>query len=459
MKVSLSPLIARVGWTTAGYGIVQVLRLVTSVALAKILAPELIGVMIIVNTLRTGIELVSDIGVGQNIVSSKNANEPRFYDTAWTVQVIRGFVLAALCLALAAPLATFYENEHLYTVLPAASLFFVIAGVESTARFLVQKRLQIDKLITVEVVVAIISTVGHIALALLLRNIWALLLGGLLVGLSMTIGTYLLIPNMRHRLTLDRSALREIIGFGKWVFLASLLYFAAMNFDRLYLGQAFSLAVLGVYGIARSLADTANLLVARFGTLIIFPAVAASNHVGEQLRKKIGLTRTRVLILAAVAISLFVATSDALVALLYDERYQAAAQMLPVLILGVWLSILCTINESTLLGIGRPAYGAFANAAKLVWLVAAVPIGIERSGIAGAVLAIAAAEAVRYLPLWWSQRREGLSFARIDLLATLIMFSLIFAWRLAFDQAGVTGGVSELWSLPIAVFGGVPSAA
>ena len=56
--------------------------------------------MAIVNSLRTGVDLVSDVGISQNIIHNKNADDPRFYNTAWTLQLIRGFVLWVACSSL-----------------------------------------------------------------------------------------------------------------------------------------------------------------------------------------------------------------------------------------------------------------------------------------------------------------------------------------------------------------------
>ena len=75
----------------------------------QFLSPELFGIMAIVNSLRTGVDLVSDVGISQNIIHNKNADDPRFYNTAWTLQLIRGFVLWVACSLAAVPLAHFFD--------------------------------------------------------------------------------------------------------------------------------------------------------------------------------------------------------------------------------------------------------------------------------------------------------------------------------------------------------------
>src|ERR1700760_3062060 len=111
-------IVVRLGWTTFGYGAVQLIRLVNNVILARLLAPQILGLMAVVNAIRTGVELMSDVGILQNIVSNPEGDQQRFYDTAWTMQALRGMLLAALCLLLAVPLARFFNYPELAAILP-----------------------------------------------------------------------------------------------------------------------------------------------------------------------------------------------------------------------------------------------------------------------------------------------------------------------------------------------------
>lgn len=82
MKVSVGILLRGAFWTVGGFGAGLVLRFVSNIFLTRLLAPQLFGLMLIVNTLRVGIELISDLGIAQNIIYSPNANEPDYYNTA-----------------------------------------------------------------------------------------------------------------------------------------------------------------------------------------------------------------------------------------------------------------------------------------------------------------------------------------------------------------------------------------
>lgn len=435
MAISAANLV-RISWTTGAYGVSQGFRFLTNVVLARLLTPELLGIMLIVNTLRTGIDLVSDVGTGQNIISNKNAEDSKFYNTAWAIQLIRGCILFVTTLAITTPLAKFYNNPLLLQVLPIAALYFLIHGASSVGPYLLQKRLQVKAISVFEVSVAAISAAAHIAFAIVTPTIWALVYGGLAWAAAYCIGSYLVMPGPRPKIRIDLEAALQLFTFGKWVFISSIVYFLSMNIDRLFLGKVVTLEVLGVYGIARSLADVFNNLINRLGNVILFPLVAASTASREELRRRLGRARLRVLLLAALVLSSFVAISDQLVYLLYDERYHAAGWMLPVLAAAIWFSLLSGLADSVLMGIGRPVHSAAANVVKLGWLAIGLPIAIGAYGIEGAVWVVAAAELARYVPLLVSQARERLFFPIQDFALSAAMAGMIGLWRLVLGAWG-----------------------
>jgi hypothetical protein len=103
--------------------------------------------------------------------------------------------------------------------------------------------------------------------------------------------------------------------------------------------------------------------------------------------------------------------------------------MVPVLIIGSWFSILANVNESTLLGLGKPSYSAISNGLKFTFLLIGLPVGVESYGLFGGVIVVALVDLVRYAPILLGQRREGFSFGGQDLLITLAMFMLIALWE------------------------------
>lgn len=430
MTISQVFLLRSAVWTAMSFGVNQALRVMTNIILARLLAPELFGIMQIVNSLRIGIELISDVGVSQNIVYSKHANEPDFYNTAWTLQLVRGILLwLALCAA-AIPMAKFYRLPILGPVVPVTGFITVLSGFTSTSICLLQKRMQYRTLTVFNMIVGVASAALSIIVAYFNRTIWALVFGYLAGTTISMIGSFFVLPEIRQKLHIARRYVVEILSFGKWIFASSIIYFCSSNFDRLYLAKAVPLALLGVYGIARALADVLSGLVLQLGHYVIFPIIASNSHVGRaELRAQIASLRMKFLLVASFGTSLLAATADIAIRVLYDQRYHAASWMLPILIIGAWFAVISNVNEFTLLGIGRPQYGAFANSAKFAFLLIGMVLAVSHYGIAGGVVAVAASDLCRYMSTLVGQIRERLSFYWQDAVVTVLLFTLIAFWE------------------------------
>ena len=439
--VSRKNILGQVGVVSAGFALRQIIRLGTNIILASIISPAIFGIMMILNTLRTGAEQITDVGLGQNIVYDRLGGRKLFYNTAWTMQIIRGVLLYGIFLLLSPLFADTFGEGELEDLFPIFATIFIITGLVPPARFLLQKQQRLLELTIIELIVAVLGAIAIIGMALYSPTaeaiVWALLLGNLFAVFG-----YLFGMDWRAlRLQLSRRTALRILSFGKWVFVATLLYFAANSFDRLYLGAEVPLTLLGIYSIARSLSEAGYTLALRISQFVVFPKVAEAHNRGEGLASLVK-PRGRGLIVTALFLGVGIAISDQVIYLLYDERYEAAAVMLPFLLVGVWYSILSIIFESIVYGTGRPALNAWGNAAKLVWLVVGLPLALTQEGFIWALAVIAAADVPRYLILSAALLKERLGFFRQDLLATAVLLgsAALLRWALV-----ATGLVKTFW--------------
>src|SRR5262249_4723402 len=260
-----------VGWTVGTYGAGQVVRLASTIILARLLSPELFGIMLVVNSVRTGIDLLSDLGVTQNIVQNNHAENPDFYNTAWTLKLIRGVLIWILCVIAASPIAHFFNSSILESVFPVAALYFVFEGFSSVSLSLMQKRMQVVALDVLGFLYELIQGIALVVLAYFYRSIWSLIIVLLIANAIKMVISFFVLNDVWVRFHISMQYLREIIQFGRWIFLSSTIYFLAGNFDRLYLGKAAPLDLVGVYGITRSVSDMIDTLVGRLCGYIVFP--------------------------------------------------------------------------------------------------------------------------------------------------------------------------------------------
>lgn len=441
LRLSSSRALSNAGLLTMMFGLSQVLRLGLNVVLAHLLAPAIFGVMTLINTLRTGVDLLTDIGIKQNIIIAREGATPAFFNTGWTLQVVRGVILTVFSLLLAWPLAQLYGKPEMFAMLLVSSSVFLISGVHTPGGALIQRRHEVGRLSRFDLLCQVTAAAISIAFALMMPTVWGTIWALVLSAAVNTALTYTLMDPRELKLKIVPEHARAIMHFGKWIFVSSLVYFIATNFDRLYLPTVIPIALFGVYGIARVLGDAATTLVQKIGEVIILPSVAQmGDNMAEHL-PRIQTMRRWALLCISMAIGGGMAISDLFVDLVYDPRYAAAIVLLPMLLAGTWFAVQSALIEAILIGMSRPQFAASGNIAKLAWGVVMIPLAITHFGLLAAMAVIAFADMPRYLLLQAAQRRCGLRFIRDDLGALLLLVATAVAARFAMVEIGLVDGL------------------
>ena len=439
-RMAASSALQQAGWVTGVFILLQMLRLAANIVLAHLLAPAIFGVMTLVNSLRAGVELLTDVGIGQNIVVSERGDEPGFYNTAWTVQVLRGIGLTLIGALTAWPIAWLYGRPSLFPILLLCSAIFFLTGVQSPARFLMQRRRHVRNLMLVDALNQVIGVTVAISFALIMPTVWGMTWAMVISGALFALVSYAIMDVRTLSLRIEREHLHTILHFGKWIFASSLVYFAASNFDRLYLPAHMSLALFGIYGIARSMSELATTLMQRVGGAIIFPAVARESATLRGRMPRIAKLRSTGLALVSTALGGAIAISDLFVTAAYDARYAAATVILPMLLAGAWFSVHAAVSESVLLGLAQARRIAGANLLKLIALVTLVTFALMRGNVLVAFACLALGDVPRYFALLSAQNRVGLRFGRQDAALFVLMIFTAAAVRSLLVTIGFADG-------------------
>lgn len=413
-------------WTIIGFGGIYILRFGNNIILTRLLKPEFFGLMALVTTIRVGLELFSDIGIIQNIVNSKRGDDPAFLNTAWTLQIIRGIVIWLLCVLLSFPAANFYNDQRLVWLIPIVVFYSVIDGFSSTSLHTLHRRLELGRLSAYEFILQACYFFTLCLLVWFFPSIWTLAFGSLTGGVYKLISSYWLIPKYTNRLAWDKEAVKEILSFGKWMFIASTLMFAAEQADRLVLGKILTFQMLGIYTIAYTLASIPREIIKQLSLRVIFPTISQQADLPRHnLREKIIRQRRFMLLGFGVMLASLTTVGDLIVAVLYDKRYAAATWMMPILCSGIWFSLLFYTISPALLAIGKPLYSAQSNFARFGVITIGVPLAHYSFGTLGAIIVIALSDLPLYLVNLYGLWREKLTCFVQDVQTTALFIAVL----------------------------------
>lgn len=392
-------------WLLGSNLVSQGLRLGSSLVLTRLLLPEAFGLVAVVQTLYFALVMFSDLGVWQSVVTNPRGNDPAFLGTAMSVQLARAVLLALVVLAMAAglqcsliysPLAagTVYSDARLPWMVAAFALCAILQGAESMHLATAQRELHTRLLAQLELMSQLAGMLVTIVLALLTRSVWSLVLGTLVAALGRTVLSHLFLPGPTYRICWDKSCAVEIVSFGKWIFLSSIIGFAASSGEKLILGGTLPAAAFGTFSIAALLLAAISGLIGNLNAHLVFPIFSEALRSSDAAAQRVYTRMQQVAdaLLGVIAGSTFVA-GGWVVHLLYDSRYAGAAWMLQWLGLGL-LATRYQVLEQMMFARGNPAWVTLSNALRATSLIISVPLGYAWAGERGAVIAVVASQFV-----------------------------------------------------------------
>lgn len=432
--------------TVIGFGGGQGLRLAGNLILTRLLVPEAFGLMALVTVVVIGLKMFSDVGIMQSIMRSPRGDDPEFLNTAWTLDVMRGFIIWGLACLLAWPMAQFYGSPELQYIVPVAALVLVFAGLEPSNVDSAARHLSLGRVTLLDLLSQFIGIVTMVVLALMFRSVWALVAGQLVGAVAKLLLMHFGLPGIRNEFRLERRAVRELVGFGKWVFLSTVAGFLALQGDKLILGKFLTLEMLGIYNIGYFLATVPMMLAyALVGRMVIPvyretpPAASRANFLLLR-RMRFALTGPLVALSALLAIS-----GVALVEFLYDARYAQSGPILVLLSVAFMVQIMALGYDQIALAMGDSRCFFAVTAVRSALLLGCVLFGVVHYGLIGALLGQGAAFVLTYPFIIWLARRYGAWDPLHDaIMASVVMGIAAIALYVNFDavQTLLHGGAS-----------------
>ncbi len=406
-------------WTFGGYGAGMVLRLANSIILSRLLFPEAFGLMTLVGVFIQAVGMFSDIGTGPAIIQNKKGDDPEFLNTAWTIQILRGFGLWFCVLIGTYPFAIAYGHPEMLWLIPVAGLREVVSGFNSTKLSTANRRMQLGTLTIIGLLSQVLGLTVTIVWAWHFRTVWALVGGSLAAALTMMLLSHFYLEGSANRFAWDRQDAKVLMRFGKWVFASTALTFCVQMSDRLIFGQMVPTALLGMYGIAFGLATIPASIVQQMAQAIAFPAYSRVQRELGSMQTVFYRLRTPIIVAGGAGMCFLILTGPLLTQFLYDPRYYQAGWMLQILSVGVWFQILESNLGAGLLALGHSRLLAFASAMKLVGMLILIPLGYHFFGFPGAVAGYSGSEIFRYVFSVSAAKRNGIAAYSGDLLLTI----------------------------------------
>lgn len=403
-------------WTIGSVGAGNILRLASNLVLTRLLFPEAFGMMVMVNVVMQGLHMFSDVGIGPSIVQHKRGDDPAFLNTAWTIQVFRGFVLFAAACLLAWPLSLYRHQPMLMYLLPVTALTALISGFNSTAPGQFHRHMRIAHLTMLELGYQVVNITVMIGFALIWPSVWALVVGGLAASVGQLVATHTFLSQGRNWFHWDRDAVNHLVKFGRWIFIATAFTFLAGQGDKLILGGFLSDRHLGLYGIAFWLSMFGVEVVRKLTSKVLFPTYSRlAESDPATLHRQVRRVRTIVLLAVLPWLCVLAVWGGDVVEFLYDPRYHGAGWILRALAVGGIFEVITLTCSPVLLAVGDSFRHMIPIVARCVMLIIAMLVGYRIAGQNGLIAGVAAASILNYPVVAWAVARYRAWMPGLDL--------------------------------------------
>lgn len=427
------------------------LNFIRTIILARLLAPEDFGLLGVAMLSISILETFTQTGFQTALIQKKEDIES-YLDTAWTVSAIRGLALF-LILFLSAPIiADFFNSPRAVLIIRIISVSTLLTGLRNIGIVFFHKELEFNKHFFYEFSATVVDLGVAITLAFLLRNIWALVWGGIAANLVRLIMSHILIPG-RLDLKFKWDKFTEIFGFGKWVFFSGIIIFLLTHGDDILVAKILGVASLGFYQMAYTLSNIPATEITHIISQVTFPAYA---KIQDDL-PKLGTAFLKVLRLTAlfsflVAGGIFSLCQEFTQIFLSDKWMPMVPAIQILCLFGITRSLGATMGP-ILFSTGNPKIQAILSSIQFVIMIIIIYPSTMLWGISGTSIAVVIPNIIALILI--TNRIKGLLSLRYkDILGSITMpcTAMFFMVLMIFFMKRIIIFHINIWSFLAFVF-------
>jgi len=324
-----------------------------TIILARLLSPEAFG-LVAVGIISVNILTVfTEIGIKQALIKETSENTEKFLNTALTVELIRGLIIFVLVFIAAPYMVAFFNQPEAVNIVRVMALVPLFNGLTNIKIIYLQKELEFNKQFIYEISPLFGSLFVAVPLALILQNVWAIVIGTVASELLRVILSYYLIP-YKPKLELNVGYFKQMFGFGKWIFASTIVTYFAMELDTYFAAKFLDARLLGIYTLAFIISTKPIIEVGKALTKVLFPAFAKINKDFERVRKAFFKSSTVLsLILVPLSIGLFL-IAESFVTVFLGVKWFEMIVPLKILTIATLFRSFRLVSSGIFNGMGKP---------------------------------------------------------------------------------------------------------
>jgi O-antigen/teichoic acid export membrane protein len=376
------------GGTWLGIGSVfeQLFRMGRNMLLTRLLVPEAFGVMAIVYSTSSIVDLLAEIGVKEAIIQNPKGQNDEYVNSAWWIAFGRGIGIYAVLFAIAPWVARFYGNSDLIPLMRTTLLSIIFSGAQSSKAFAALKAMRFKRWALIQCGGGICGSVIVVVLAFFIRSVWALAIGYAAENFMRCVVSFAICP-FRPKLKLDKDSARDLLRFSRGVFGLSLLNLIFTRTDIFVLGKVYPAAQLGIYTMGIYLIQVPTSFIWGVLSQTLMPSFALIQDEHSRINRILIRVTSMVVLFGMPALIFFSLSSRSLLSLLYGPRYVAAALPLTVAAAVAVVNLANSIITMVFYATGRPEFHRRCVFIMALLMIVLIYPAVKQFGMVGGQIA------------------------------------------------------------------------
>ncbi len=328
------------------------LQTIRTIVLARLLSPHDFGLFGIAGLVMSLLNRFSQTGFEEALIQRKECTK-EYLDTAWTVGILRSAFLF-LILFFGAPWASrFFNVPQATLIIRIFSLSLLVDSLRNIGYIFFAKELDFHKYflfrmsgVSADFMVAVIT-------GLIMKNVWALVYGGLTGSLVRTLISYKMIPYV-PKFKLELSKAQSLFSYGKWLLGGSILQYLLTEGDKFFVGKMLGATPLGFYQMGFRMGTLPSTQFAQLVSQVAFPVYAKLQESKEKIRRALKEILELTLFISFPFAGGLLILAPEFVRLILGEKWIPMTGAFQILCLLGFIRPLVNVLNSLMRGIGRP---------------------------------------------------------------------------------------------------------